>query len=220
MDTKRYGSSPRTWGTRTCSTGSASSGRFIPTYMGNTLERVYEFYEFLVHPHVHGEHIQPRGVPNLPVGSSPRTWGTPRSRMTMQGSCRFIPTYMGNTSARRSAWSPAPVHPHVHGEHRAKCSTDARSLGSSPRTWGTLHMQHFAPVRGWFIPTYMGNTRCRGRGSRHRSVHPHVHGEHFISISTSAAFAGSSPRTWGTLYRFRFIPEFDRFIPTYMGNTG
>ena len=35
----------------------------------------------------------------------------------------------------------------------------------------------------------------------------------------SAPARGSSPRMWGTLYRFALNKQFTRFIPTHVGNT-
>ena len=65
----------------------------------------------------------------------------------------------------------------------------------------------------------MGNTYRTLSSQQYQTVHPHAHGEHRREGLAVAADCGSSPRTWGTLTEPRDPPEFDRFIPTHMGNT-
>ncbi len=65
----------------------------------------------------------------------------------------------------------------------------------------------------------MGNTKHFFEANRHRTVHPHTHGEH-AELATSFNFAyGSSPHAWGTLSAPGEEGGVDRFIPTRMGNT-
>ncbi len=70
------GSSPRVWGTSWSITRGCIPTRFIPTCVGNmpfsALMRSYS----PVHPHVCGEHLGRTCVFALPLGSSPRVWGT------------------------------------------------------------------------------------------------------------------------------------------------
>ena len=65
----------------------------------------------------------------------------------------------------------------------------------------------------------MGNTSVSSRPPPERAVHPHVHGEHFTWSRRLKPDDGSSPRTWGTLRRWKLTRICLRFIPTYMGNT-
>ena len=51
------------------------------------------------------------------------------------------------------------------------------------------------------------------------SVHPHVCGEHLVSLQKHFRFRGSSPRVWGTLSNRIYFDGIDRFIPTCVGNT-
>ena len=111
------GSSPRTWGTLHEEGVQPPLERFIPTYMGNTSQRVLHSLTLPVHPHVHGEHLPPGIRVGLQRGSSPRTWGTLEPEDLLPPVVRFIPTYMGNTSSAQLRSLPQPVHPHVHGEH-------------------------------------------------------------------------------------------------------
>ena len=73
-----------------------------------------------------------------------------------------------------------PVHPHVHGE---------RELINPP-------------CKKRFIPTYMGNAIIPLLFTISYTVHPHVHGERSSSCIPRLTLHGSSPRTWGTRYRF------------------
>ena len=111
------------------------------------------------------------------------------------------------------------VHPHVHGEHDHIQHPDHPLTGSSPRTWGTPSIPVYKHTVLRFIPTYMGNTSGLFGTARHRSVHPHVHGEHLTLLRHYPVTAGSSPRTWGTRLKEIQIESRNRFIPTYMGNT-
>ena len=69
-----------------------------------------------------------------------------------------------------------------------------------------------------FIPTYMGNACETALEGRDPTVHPHVHGERWQTVTQGTTTTGSSPRTWGTLYPVDPDPLPFRFIPTYMGN--
>ena len=92
------GSSPRTWGTQRGRQRQRGSRRFIPTYMGNAVRLTRLRCVHSVHPHVHGERELLSGRRVEINGSSPRTWGTPRGRLTEDRRRRFIPTYMGNAT--------------------------------------------------------------------------------------------------------------------------
>ena len=91
------GSSPRTWGTRAKWIIVALIARFIPTHVGNTLERGITKRSASVHPHARGEHASMKCWKRSRIGSSPRTWGTLNPQLTYRGKYRFIPTHVGNT---------------------------------------------------------------------------------------------------------------------------
>mgnify|MGYP000085814961 CR=1 FL=1 len=175
------GSSPRAWGTRWRGDHWPWLGRFIPTCMGNSQRQMGQAGRLTVHPHVHGEL---RGGPHMNLGqagSSPRAWGTHLYPTVCSPTNRFIPTCMGNSTARSSRTPSLPVHPHVHGELRFVATGGTSSIGSSPRAWGT-HLIHPRPDRRpRFIPTCMGNSTRKPGGGAGLPVHPHVHGElHWI----------------------------------------
>jgi len=235
---RRAGSSPRTWGTPPGVSGDGSGVRFIPTYMGNAGLLRMMGRNTSVHPHVHGERLDPPDTQLTDPGSSPRTWGThnwksrggepggssPRTWGTRSpASIRrvfawFIPTYMGNASPAWPSNRDRPVHPHVHGERSNAGAHRSPISGSSPRTWGTRLVEGHARILRRFIPTYMGNAGDSAPGPPDDSVHPHVHGERSGGRIPTTRPSGSSPRTWGTLQRPDVRCTWARFIPTYMGN--
>jgi len=212
------GSSPRTWGTHRLKKMDLVMARFIPTYMGNAVLICCSIPMYAVHPHVHGERVVFRGVRLTDFGSSPRTWGTLLSESPSELPVRFIPTYMGNAASRSPAAPGPAVHPHVHGERVRRRRPAPKSVGSSPRTWGTLSIRYLQEERDRFIPTYMGNAEPQAREQFLDPVHPHVHGERRIACPSLSIFSGSSPRTWGTQHIFYYEQLDSRFIPTYMGN--
>jgi len=91
------GSSPRMWGTRNMRTITHYQKRFIPTHVGNTSFFPTRSGSYTVHPHACGEHDVILSIPECTNGSSPRMWGTQRSRNAVCVLPRFIPTHVGNT---------------------------------------------------------------------------------------------------------------------------
>ena len=181
----RAGSSPRTRGTRLEPGVEPVELRFIPAYTGNSVSRPSRTHRTPVHPRVHGELGAILLSDDLPLGSSPRTRGTPAEEALGRGVGRFIPAYTGNSSFCARTIVARAVHPRVHGE-LAQITTAADLLsGSSPRTRGTLHANGREYERRRFIPAYTGNS-CRAWSyTTPRPVHPRVHGE-LVSSSLSS----------------------------------
>ncbi len=90
------------------------------------------------------------------------------------------------------------VHPHVRGEHGDLNTQAARKFGSSPRAWGTRHLDSRPGRWRRFIPTCVGNTVLEASEAGIITVHPHVRGEHIRTGAGSKIGYGSSPRAWGT----------------------
>ena len=137
LNRKKHGSSPRMWGTQPFVFGVSSPGRFIPTHVGNTGLCAVSLGFSTVHPHACGEHLSLATLSTIPVGSSPRMWGTPVINTGVWSSGRFIPTHVGNTIPCSRLQDVRPVHPHACGEHRGCVWPRAAARGSSPRMWGT-----------------------------------------------------------------------------------
>ena len=193
------GSSPRMWGTHTNLMYHRKARRFIPTHVGNTRRPVLPSRHRSVHPHACGEHWRDDETPWCGVGSSPRMWGTLAARHRGGFCNRFIPTHVGNTP---------PANP---------LTKDGG--GSSPRMWGTPGQPVAGHHEGRFIPTHVGNTASGSVSMLMSPVHPHARGEHIEQFRLGFPNTGSSPRMWGTPELKRRAVNFNRFIPTHVGNT-
>ena len=172
-----------------------------------------------VHPHACGEHVLNYLDRSWSIGSSPRLWGTRRSRRSIDNRDRFIPTPVGNTLPNKRQPAALSVHPHACGEHPGSTRSGSRYFGSSPRLWGTLDHYNHAQIRSRFIPTPVGNTLPSDLSDRAAAVHPHACGEHVPLVMPLGIHNGSSPRLWGTHYPAALALPFARFIPTPVGNT-
>ena len=153
------------------------------------------------------------------VGSSPRVWGILSNRFFASIFARFIPTGVGNTWKTKESIVVRQVHPHGCGEYVLGVRLRRHAPGSSPRAWGTQRYDRRLGVCHRFIPTSVGNTRCRGEKTPAQTVHPHERGEHLSSSAFSCLPGGSSPRAWGTRCSVKAGVRHGRFIPTSVGNT-
>ena len=131
------GSSPLAWGTVQRVELIRLHRRFIPTGVGNRYARQSYEYKDTVHPHWRGEQSLRSFHRSLLNGSSPLAWGTASIAYHNQGSCRFIPTGVGNRSTVQFFISVVPVHPHWRGEQEVIMKTILIRIGSSPLAWGT-----------------------------------------------------------------------------------
>ena len=132
------GSSPRMRGTQKFLTQNPAGRGLIPTYAGNTGQRIEWFSFTWAHPHVCGEHpVWGAGVKASP-GSSPRMRGTHTLTHGYDQRQGLIPTYAGNTIVRVRRFERKRAHPHVCGEHLPFEFPLAHAAGSSPRMRGTL----------------------------------------------------------------------------------
>ena len=146
-------------------------------------------------------------------------WGTRAADIAGGKSERFIPTHVGNTFAQSARLLSPAVHPHACGEHH-QCLSQARwVIGSSPRMWGTRALSPAAQLIARFIPTHVGNTGEQVSAPTPEAVHPHACGEHRRAGFFLQSGYGSSPRMWGTLSPGEEMRQFERFIPTHVGNT-
>ena len=107
----------------------------------------------------------------------------------------------------------------MHGELTRRDESRTDTTGSSPRTWGTLHIRRCRPPGIRFIPMCMGNSTPRPGPLPQRTVHPHVHGELRSGTARGVKVNGSSPRAWGTPPAKAPLQPMQRFIPTCMGNS-
>ena len=145
-------------------------------------------------------------------------WGTWTRQRLYSGLFRFIPTNVGNMTAKPAIRTNGTVHPHECGEHCFLLSATLRPYGSSPRMWGTWQESAMQSRQRRFIPTNVGNMQVRRFLIPFLTVHPHECGEHFSIGLTTWLIFGSSPRMWGTCVLTDYSRMFTRFIPTDVGN--
>ena len=110
------GSSPRMWGLRQRCQQELAKARFIPTYVGLTVNFLNQFQAGTVHPHVCGAYDLNLRAMRCRLGSSPRMWGL-----------RLMPPCLPSASS---------VHPHVCGAYANRTISPPGIFGSSPRMWG------------------------------------------------------------------------------------
>ena len=193
------GSSPPTWGIRSCFPGQIFITRFIPTYVGHTYHPVLRYLPGPVHPHLRGAYPGQKEMGTKKVGSSPPTWGI-LGRRTLNA-------------------APHAVHPHLRGAYWSRPKSTSSRRGSSPPTWGILDfcILDYRPHR--FIPTYVGHTWRSRPKTLMPAVHPHLRGAYFRSPRLCPPWLGSSPPTWGIQPDGKIGWNRERFIPTYVGHT-
>ena len=213
------GSSPRTRGTVGIQRGRSLVKRFIPAHAGNSRPCTRRASGSAVHPRARGE--QQSSLPFFwrGCGSSPRTRGTGRHEPDSGRARRFIPAHAGNRlqSSRRAAGRG--VHPRARGEQRQFRMSSALYDGSSPRTRGTGRPHRRSARRCRFIPAHAGNSAGYASRGREPAVHPRARGEQDRPAEASPSWAGSSPRTRGTVARGQNIEDGARFIPAHAGNS-
>ena len=192
--------------------------RIIPTRVGNACAFRAAYPQIPDHPHTRGERnvagVQVFGV----IGSSPHAWGTLRVFVTLEALHRIIPTRVGNAKSHWVVPADSSDHPHTRGERMPSRISLTSENGSSPHAWGTqARPPHFLePDR--IIPTRVGNAEARLRLSEMAGDHPHTRGERGVSPDHAAAGSGSSPHAWGTHTGPCRMFDFERIIPTRVGN--
>ena len=151
--------------------------RFIPTYVGHTVQGTVNPSVISVHPHIRGAYALLLIRSALLPGSSPHTWGILLNFHGTKKQFRFIPTYVGHTLLK-------------------VCETH-RYGGSSPHTWGIRAGPEDREHRLRFIPTYVGHTVTHLYRDTPSSVHPHIRGAYRSLRKPPTMSSGSSPHTWG-----------------------
>ena len=124
-------------------------------------------------------------------------WGIPDQQADARRGFRFIPTYVGHTTARhipRCRWT---VHPHIRGAYWVTAATRRVTVGSSPHTWGIPISRQSKIKEDRFIPTCVGHTPGPSSSSCSPTVHPHIRGAYYVCSVCNSICSGSSPHTWG-----------------------
>ncbi len=216
---RKFGPSPRAWGSRGEGAGAESPLRTIPTRVGITWEN-RTISSFLTdHPHARGDHINRETYHILDFGPSPRAWGSQYAREDARLAARTIPTRVGITGTPCPACGRKPDHPHARGDHVKHGIVMQDNIGPSPRAWGSQPDYRRHPARGRTIPTRVGITSLLYLHNSILTDHPHARGDHLRLIAMSQLFDGPSPRAWGSLKSEYRIFRPTRTIPTRVGIT-
>ena len=94
----------------------------------------------------------------------------------------------------------------------------AVTVGSSPRTRGTVVVMGFVGVVERFIPAHAGNSSWAAWSTSTAAVHPRARGEQSRYGRSMNVIHGSSPRTRGTDDGVLPSIQIGRFIPAHAGN--
>ena len=141
----RAGPSPRVRGAPVPFAQRLNDHRTIPARAGSTHLRGQRDRPVQDHPRACGEH-QRLGVPlGLFVGPSPRVRGARGAVGAHRSYVGTIPARAGSTTSRSRAPETLEDHPRACGEHSIRATTNAVSMGPSPRgrgaqepTWGSI----------------------------------------------------------------------------------
>ena len=173
--------------------------------------------QWMVYPHVCGEHSPFKSLNENPSGTSPRLWGDYSGTPPHVRVLRYIPTPVGRLNKGVCVNSTSTVHPHACGEimpwrcryayravHPHACGEIfltkllvLMGIGTSPRLWGDclLGVCNHWEIR--YIPTPVGRLDSKTPVKRARD--------------------GTSPRLWGDWIQRRGKTCAGRYIPTPVG---
>ena len=165
--------------------------------MGTTFLDIQIRDAFSVHPHLRGDHAAAVNKANKKAGSSPPAWGPHGLSEDQDHLRRFIPTCVGTTVRFTKTGKAVTVHPHLRGDHSGYLGYIVHALGSSPPAWGPPDPVYATAANRRFIPTCVGTTIVCRLQRMHKTVHPHLRGDHLTARLTSIGPGGSSPPAWG-----------------------
>ena len=110
-------------------------------------------------------------------------------------------------------------HPHLRGENLHGLRSTFSDWETSPPAWGKPGIQLDRPVLWGNIPTCVGKTQGRDRGSGRCRKHPHLRGENTRRSSPLSKVRETSPPAWGKLVAGRAEALQGGNIPTCVGKT-
>ena len=153
-----WGSSPLTWGKPIDLGTRGRRDRLIPAHVGKTTRPESRSLRTTAHPRSRGENGGPPGRSGSPLGSSPLTWGKPRSARPRTAQPGLIPAHVGKTRRVASMSTVRPAHPRSRGENGDGLDKCDDLGGSSPLTWGKpQELPNLLDDLG-LIPAHVGKT--------------------------------------------------------------
>ena len=173
--------------------------------------------QWMVYPHVCGEHSPFKSLNENPSGTSPRLWGDYSGTPPHVRVLRYIPTPVGRLSPFFFLLAAPTVHPHACGEIIANFYKTNRVNGTSPRLWGDYCQFLQDEPRKRYIPTPVGRFIRTSDIVIFPPVNPHACGEIGVISRERASECGTSPRLWGD-WAFKIQRDARaRYIPTPVG---
>ena len=146
-------------------------------------------------------------------------WGTLQPTGALKISTWITPTCVGNTIDHRVTASSTQDHPHLCGEHHLTPLLRPCRRGSPPPVWGTLPNNESEFKSDGITPTCVGNTDFSVVALIQLQDHPHLCGEHCLSVCWKSCMKGSPPPVWGTRIKARYFRLNSGITPTCVGNT-
>ncbi len=213
----RSGSSPRTWGWTGARLGTGADPRLFPTHVGVDPYRLLVANTPSALPHARGG--GPAGDPRFDLrwDSSPRTWGWTPTSTGAGRPARLFPTHVGVD--RTSSEQPDNVFPlpHARGGGPNIPVGTVPAEASSPRTWGWTEYTEGALEGLRLFPTHVGvDPVADGNPNSERAL-PHARGGGPVLRAARAAWALSSPRTWGWTEELPELVYQFQLFPTHVG---
>ena len=107
--------------------------------------------------------------------------------------------------------------PHARGGVSDPCPVSARTLWSSPRTWGCFYNSG-QPINGIFVfPTHVGVFLKVSKAFAIQARLPHARGGVSFTFAAGQGKATSSPRTWGCFWFLVALIGCIAVFPTHVG---
>ena len=215
----KIGSPPPTRGAHWAAPSLSGVARITPAYAGSTPWTRAPTSGSWDHPRLRGEHLSMVDDIGDETGSPPPTRGAPGPDRRQARPRRITPAYAGSTQPTTSNPMYFQDHPHLRGEHLSLIEASDLSRGSPPPTRRALARFRRQRSQSRITPTYAGSTRPADGWSAPPQDHPHLRGEHRMSLKTFSDSRGSPPPTRGALNVDRRPRLPVRITPTYAGST-
>ena len=154
----KLGSSPRVWGQDRSFLVLCTKVWIIPTRVGTRRIQKCAQKSLEDHPHACGDKFVGANMPPHKLGSSPRVWGQGTFNDQCRHAYRIIPTRVGTSPCRSLPYGGLRDHPHACGDKLPPFRISPSRLGSSPRVWGQVDLNHTEYRVSGIIPTRVGTS--------------------------------------------------------------
>ncbi len=194
----RSGRSPQVRGSLGAALGDLELSGSIPAYAGEPKSASASDCAWRVDPRVSGRAVLPPASTNDAWGRSPLTRGSPGQGPAAGARAGSIPAYVGEPRRPCRPAARGEVDPRLRGGASDWSTVNARVMGRSPLTRGSLsHLLHRCCVVG-SIPAYAGEPQQIQIFVFIETVDPRLRGGAVLPSATLAGGLGRSPLTRGS----------------------